>query len=82
MVKKRDKCIRHGFGDCGLCNREIPSFKAEDFKINIDGKNVKVTKATFNPFTGGYFLEWNEDIESTKCLTCGDETCLDAECLQ
>jgi|TARA_B110000093_G_C12840983_1_gene355221 hypothetical protein len=23
-----------------------------------------------------------EDIESTKCLTCGDETCLDAECLQ
>ncbi len=23
-----------------------------------------------------------EDIESAKCLTCGDETCLDAECLQ
>jgi len=23
-----------------------------------------------------------EDIESTKCLTCGDESCLDAECLQ
>ena len=23
-----------------------------------------------------------EDIESTKCLTCSDETCLDAECLQ
>ena len=23
-----------------------------------------------------------EDVESTKCLTCGDETCLDAECLQ
>jgi hypothetical protein len=23
-----------------------------------------------------------EDIESTKCLTCGDEACLDAECLQ
>tara|TARA_R110000772_G_scaffold37589_4_gene89225 strand:- start:2455 stop:2649 length:195 start_codon:yes stop_codon:yes gene_type:complete len=23
-----------------------------------------------------------EDIESAKCLTCGNETCLDAECLQ
>lgn len=23
-----------------------------------------------------------QDIESKKCLTCGDETCLDAECLQ
>ena len=23
-----------------------------------------------------------EDVESTKCLTCSDETCLDAECLQ
>jgi len=23
-----------------------------------------------------------EDIESTKCLSCGDESCLDAECLQ
>ena len=22
------------------------------------------------------------DIESTKCLSCGDESCLDAECLQ
>lgn len=61
IKKKNEKCIIHGVGNCTMCHREIPELNAEDFKINIGGKNVKATKATFNPFSGGYFLEWNED---------------------
>jgi len=44
------------------CNKVITNLEAKDFKVNIGGKSVKVTKAEFHPTTGGYFLEWDEDI--------------------
>lgn len=32
----------------------------EDFKITEDGEEMNVTKAEYNPFSGGYFLEWEK----------------------
>jgi len=39
---------------------EIKKLTKDDFKISEDGIDCKVTKATFNPFTGGYNLEWDK----------------------
>jgi len=39
----------------------IKELEAKDFKVTIGGEKMKVTKATFNPFSGGYFLEWEEE---------------------
>lgn len=61
IKKKIEKCIIHSVGNCALCNRGIHDLEAKDFKIKIGGKNMEVTKATFDTFSGGYFLEWDED---------------------
>jgi len=60
------------------------TYEEEDLTFDIIENHITevVKKLTLTDVVGRSEQLCYEDIESTKCLSCGDESCLDAECLQ
>jgi hypothetical protein len=56
---------------------ELVKVEAEELKTEIELLNNILNFITIKALSEPV----EEDIESTKCITCGDEACLDEECL-
>ena len=76
--------IKDSLSKVKIYGRYLSEFLLPD-QVHILAKSLQKDieqKLTLTDVVGRSEQLCYKDIESTKCLSCGDESCLDAECLQ